>query len=87
MTKRVGGLVAASNMLEDTSYIADVSQESKQGQQTAQNISFEFSNIENVDAAHQNVSFEFSNIEHIDATHQNIFERELFDCCGEPKYI
>ena len=55
MTKRVGGLVVASNMLEDTSYIADVSQESKQGQQTAQNISFEFSNIENVDAAHQNV--------------------------------
>ena len=42
-------------MLEDTSYIADVSQESKQGQQTAQNISFELSNIENVDATHQNV--------------------------------
>ena len=38
---RVAALVVASNMFEDTSYIADVSQESKQGHQTSQNISFE----------------------------------------------
>ena len=31
-------------MFEDTSYIADVSQESKQGHQTPQNISFDLSN-------------------------------------------
>ena len=34
-------IFVASNMFEDTSYIADVSQESKQGHQSAQNIDVE----------------------------------------------
>ena len=42
--ERVAALYVACNMFEDTSYIADVSQESKQGHQTPQNISFDLSN-------------------------------------------
>ena len=46
-------------MFEDTSYIADVSQASKQGWQTAQNISMEFRKMDNEWPRNISYIFEF----------------------------
>ena len=66
-------------MFEDTSYIADVSQASKQGWQTAQNISLEFRKMDNEWPRNISYIFEFEP--------QKCIKNEIVECIGNGMYL